>query len=75
MALSWNFQHNLIYLKTYFNMDSNSNESIIIVRSFEKYIRQNESYSSINDIQNKDNVRRRDKMKNYFLVEIFLFII
>ncbi|CAF2750897.1 unnamed protein product [Rotaria sp. Silwood2] len=90
----------------YFNIDSNSNESTIIVRdndahnllrpelieslyymyhitgnemyqewgwnifqSFEKYTRQDEGYSSINDVRNKDNVRPRDKMESYFLAE------
>ncbi|CAF5181554.1 unnamed protein product, partial [Rotaria magnacalcarata] len=80
----------------YFNIDSNSNESTIIVRandvhnllrpefieslyymyhltddkiyqewgwnvfqSFEKYTRQTDGYSSINDVRNKENVRPR----------------
>ncbi|CAM4828872.1 unnamed protein product [Rotaria magnacalcarata] len=90
----------------YFNIDSNSNESTIIVRandvhnllrpefieslyymyhltgdkiyqewgwnvfqSFEKYTRQTDGYSSINDVRNKENVRPRDKMESYFLAE------
>ncbi|CAF3343668.1 unnamed protein product [Rotaria socialis] len=90
----------------YFNIDSNSNESTIIVRandvhnllrpefieslyymyhltgdkiyqewgwnvfqSFEKYTRQIDGYSSINDVRNKENVGPRDKMESYFLAE------
>ncbi|CAF3731282.1 unnamed protein product [Rotaria sp. Silwood1] len=90
----------------YFNIDSNSNESTIIVRdndahnllrpelveslyymyhitgnemyqdwgwnifqSFEKYTRQDEGYSSISDVRNKDDVRPRNKMESYFLAE------
>jgi endoplasmic reticulum Man9GlcNAc2 1,2-alpha-mannosidase len=40
-----------------------------IFQSFEKYTRQVDGYSSINDVRNKDNVRPRDKMESFFLAE------
>ncbi|UJR10262.1 hypothetical protein I4U23_014471 [Adineta vaga] len=40
-----------------------------IFQSFEKYTRQNDGYSSINDVRHKENVRPRDKMESYFLAE------
>jgi len=40
-----------------------------IFESFEKYTRQIDGYSSINDVRNKDNVRPRDKMESFFLAE------
>lgn len=40
-----------------------------IFQSFEKYTKQTDGYSSINDVRNKDNVRPRDKMESFFLAE------
>ena len=40
-----------------------------IFQSFEKYTRQTDGYSSINDVRNKDNLRPRDKMESFFLAE------
>jgi len=40
-----------------------------IFQSFEKYTRQEDGYSSIHDVRNKDNVRARDKMESFFLAE------
>ncbi|CAF3671154.1 unnamed protein product [Rotaria sp. Silwood1] len=40
-----------------------------IFQSFEKYTRQDEGYSSISDVRNKDDVRPRNKMESYFLAE------
>ncbi|CAF0845338.1 unnamed protein product [Adineta ricciae] len=40
-----------------------------IFQSFEKYTRQNDGYSSINDVRHVDDVQPRDKMESYFLAE------
>ena len=40
-----------------------------IFESFEKYTKQTDGYSSINDVRNKENVRPRDKMESFFLAE------
>jgi mannosyl-oligosaccharide alpha-1,2-mannosidase len=40
-----------------------------IFQSFEKYTRQDNGYSSISDVQHKDDVRPRNKMESYFLAE------
>ncbi|CAF2379856.1 unnamed protein product [Rotaria sp. Silwood2] len=45
-----------------------------IFQSFEKYTRQTDGYSSINDVRNKDNVRPRDKMESFFLAETLKYL-
>jgi mannosyl-oligosaccharide alpha-1,2-mannosidase len=40
-----------------------------IFQSFEKYTRQENGYSSIEDVRHADNVRPRDKMESFFLAE------
>ena len=45
-----------------------------IFESFEKYTRQTDGYSSINNVRNKDNVRPRDKMESFFLAETLKYL-
>ncbi|CAF3502324.1 unnamed protein product [Adineta steineri] len=45
-----------------------------IFQSFEKYTRQTDGYSSINDVRNPDNVRPRDKMESFFLAETLKYL-
>ncbi len=40
-----------------------------IFQSFEKYTRQENGYSSIEDVRHVDNIRPRDKMESFFLAE------
>ena len=46
-----------------------------IFESFEKYTRQTDGYSSINDVRHKDNVRPRDKMESFFLAETLKYFL
>ncbi|CAF0866742.1 unnamed protein product [Adineta ricciae] len=45
-----------------------------IFQSFEKYTRQTDGYSSINDVRHKDNVRPRNKMESFFLAETLKYL-
>ena len=52
-----------------FKSGSKNIDQLNIFESFEKYTRQIDGYSSINDVRNKDNIRPRDKMESFFLAE------